>query len=89
MLHPGKDEFDGWVDDYDDKVKHFGVPGRLREFGDALMSTFQRWRAGIEGTISCLKRVFRLSRCHFKGFYIRLKVGLDFSAPVGRCVIGE
>ena len=67
-LHPGKDEFDGLVDDYDGKVKYFGVPGRLREFGDALMSTFQRWRAGIEGTISCLKRAFRLSRCHFKGF---------------------
>jgi late competence protein required for DNA uptake (superfamily II DNA/RNA helicase) len=49
-------------------VKYFGVPGRLCDFGDALMSTFQRWRAGIEGTISCLKRVFRLSRCHFKGF---------------------
>jgi len=67
-FHPGKDEFDGLVDDYDGKVQYFGVPGRLREFGDALMSTFQRWRAGIEGTISCLKRAFRLSRCHFKGF---------------------
>ena len=67
-FHPGKDEFDGLVDDYDGNVKYFGVPGRLRDFGDALMSTFQRWRAGIEGTISCLKRAFRLSRCHFKGF---------------------
>jgi len=67
-FYPGKDEFDGLVDDYDEKVKYFGVPGRLRDFGEALMSTFQRWRAGIEGTISCLKRVFRLSRCHFKGF---------------------
>jgi IS5 family transposase len=67
-FYPGKDEFDGLVDDYDGKVNYFGVPGRLCEFGDALMSTFQRWRAGIEGTISCLKRVFRLSRCHFKGF---------------------
>jgi IS5 family transposase len=67
-FHPGKEEFDALVDEYDDKVQYFGVPGRLREFGDALMSTFQRWRAGIEGTISCLKRAFRLSRCHFKGF---------------------
>jgi len=56
------------VDEYDGKVNYFGVPGRLCEFGEALMSTFQRWRAGIEGTISCLKRVFRLSRCSFKGF---------------------
>jgi IS5 family transposase len=67
-FYPGKDEFDGLVDEYDGKVEYFGVPGRLCEFGEALMSTFQRWRAGIEGTISCLKRVFRLSRCHFKGF---------------------
>jgi len=65
------------------------VPGRLRDFGEALMSTFQRRRAGIEGTISCLKRVFRLSRCHFKGFYIRWEIGLEFSAPVGHCVIDE
>jgi IS5 family transposase len=67
-FYPGKDEFDALVDEYEDKVNYFGVPGRLCEFGEALMSTFQRWRAGIEGTISCLKRVFRLSRCCFKGF---------------------
>ena len=67
-FHPGKDEFDALVDEYDEKVQYFGVPGRLCEFGETLMSTFQRWRAGIEGTISCLKRVFRLARCHFKGF---------------------
>ena len=62
MLHPGKDEFDGLVDDYDGKVKYFGVPGRLRDFGEALMSTFQRRRAGIEGTISCLKRIYSSNR---------------------------
>jgi len=56
------------LNEYDDKVEYFGVPARLREFGDVLMSMFQRFRAGIEGTISCLKRAFRLSRCCFKGF---------------------
>ena len=60
-FHPGKDAFDVLQKDKD-KVEYFGVPGRLRDFGDALMSLFQRWRAGIEGTISCLKRAFRLSR---------------------------
>ena len=28
----------------------------------------QRFRAGIEGTISVLKRAFKLNRCLFKGF---------------------
>jgi IS5 family transposase len=67
-FHPGKEEFEDLVEEYADKVEYFGVPGRLRDFSDSLMSTFQRWRAGIEGTISCLKRAFRLSRCLFKGF---------------------
>jgi len=67
-FHPKQEEFEGLQKRYAGKVKYFGVPGRLREFGDVLMSTFQRWRAGIEGTISCLKRAFRLSRCCFKGF---------------------
>jgi IS5 family transposase len=66
-FYPGKEAFEKLQNEYKD-VDYFGVPGRLREFGDILMSTFQRWRAGIEGTISCLKRAFRLSRCSFKGF---------------------
>jgi IS5 family transposase len=66
-FHPGNDDFEALQKKYK-KVDYFGVPGRLREFGDILMSTYQRWRAGIEGTISCLKRAFRLSRCSFKGF---------------------
>jgi len=45
MLHPGKDEFDGLVDEFEDKVQYLGVPGRLRDFGEALMSTFQSGRA--------------------------------------------
>jgi len=66
-FHPTQEEFEKLKSEYKD-VEYFGVPGRLREFGNVLMSTFQRWRAGIEGTISCLKRAFRLSRCCFKGF---------------------
>jgi IS5 family transposase len=67
-FHPGVDEFENLLEEYEGKVEYFGVPGRLREFGDAMMSMFQRWRAGIEGTISCLKRAFHLGRLLFKGF---------------------
>jgi len=38
-----------------------------REHSSAF-SAMQRFRAGIEGTISCLKRVFRLARCFNKGW---------------------
>ena len=65
-FRPEKEEFEKWKQAYKD-VEYFGVPGRLRDLGDILMSPFQRWRAGIEGTISCLKRAFRLSRCCFNG----------------------
>jgi IS5 family transposase len=51
-----------------DEVNYLAVPSRLRDLGDTMMAEYQRFRAGIEGTISCLKRVFRLARCCFKGF---------------------
>ena len=38
-----------------------------REHGDAFQDG-QRFRAGVEGTISVLKRAFKLNRCLFKGF---------------------
>jgi len=45
----------------------------------ALMGAWQAFRAGIEGTISGLKRAFRLSRCFcrgFKGFATAIGLGL-------------
>ena len=39
----------------------------------------QRFRAGIEGTISVLKRAFKLGRCFFKGFK-------NFASSVGCAV---
>jgi len=39
----------------------------------------QRFRAGVEGTISVLKRAFKLKRCFFKGFK-------NFAASVGAAV---
>lgn len=61
---PDGDEYE----DLEELVDYLAVPRRTRDFGDVTMSLFQKWRAGIEGTISCLKRVFRLARCCFRGF---------------------
>ncbi|MFQ5464239.1 MAG: hypothetical protein ACE5E5_16635 [Phycisphaerae bacterium] len=55
-------------EDLEEEVDYLGVPRRTRDFGDAMMSIWQQWRAGIEGTISCLKRAFRLATCCFRGF---------------------
>ena len=49
-------------------VEYLAVPKRLSDWGDSLLRLYQCFRAGIEGTISCLKRAYRLSRCHFHGF---------------------
>jgi len=66
-------------EDLEEQVGYLGVPRRTRDFGDAPMGVWQQWRAGIEGTISCLKRAFRLSRCCFRGFK-------NFASAVGSAV---
>jgi IS5 family transposase len=50
------------------QVGTLAIPKRLADFADALMRTWQAFRAGIEGTISGLKRAFRLSRCFYRRF---------------------
>ena len=55
-------------EELEELVDFLGVPRRTRDFGDSMMSVWQQWRAGIEGSISCLKRAFRLARCCFRGF---------------------
>ena len=65
---PGADALEALRDDLENEVEYLAVPSRLRDLGDVMMSTYQKFRAGIEGTISCLKRAFRLSRCLFRGF---------------------
>ena len=40
----------------------------------------QRFRAGSEGSISVLKRAFKLGKCYFKGFK-------NFAASVGLAVL--
>ena len=66
-------------DELEEQVDFLGVPRRTRDFGDAMMSIWQQWRAGIEGTISCLKRAFRLARCCFRGFK-------NFASAIGSAV---
>lgn len=66
-------------EELEEEIDYLGVPRRTRDFGDTLMSIWQQWRAGIEGTISCLKRVFRLARCCFRGFK-------NFASAIGSAV---
>jgi IS5 family transposase len=66
-------------EELEEEVDFLGVPRRTRDFGDAMMAVWQQWRAGIEGTISCLKRAFRLARCCFRGFK-------NFASAIGSAV---
>jgi transposase, IS5 family len=49
-------------------VANLAIPRRMQDFMDKLLTSCQAFRAGIEGTISGMKRVFRLFRCFFRGF---------------------
>jgi len=51
-----------------DKVKVVAIPQRLKDFADKLFVSLQHFRAGIEGSISALKRAFGLLRCPYRGF---------------------
>ena len=49
-------------------VKNLAIPRRMQDFMNKLLAHNQAFRAGIEGTISGLKRAFRGFRCFFRGF---------------------
>lgn len=66
-------------EDLEDEVDYLGVPRNTCDLSDTMMRIWQHWRAGIEGTISCLKRVFRLARCSFRGFK-------NFASAIGSAV---
>ncbi len=51
-----------------ERVGTLAIPRRLRDLADAVLSMWRSFRAGIEGTISGLKRAFRLARCHYRSF---------------------
>jgi len=59
-----------------ERVHTLAIPRRMRDFVDKVLAHWQAFRAGIEGTISGLKRAFRLIRCYFRGFR-------SFEAAVG------
>ena len=59
-----------------EQVDTLAIPKRMRDFVDKVLAHWQAFRAGIEGTISGLKRAFRLIRCFFRGFR-------SFSSAVG------
>jgi IS5 family transposase len=61
---PAEEEFDRLAQ----QVDILAIPRRMRDFVDKMLVHWQAFRAGIEGTISGLKRAFRLVRCFFKGF---------------------
>jgi len=66
-------------EELEDEIDYLGVPRSTREFGDTMMGIWQQWRGGIEGTISCLKRAFRMARCCFRGFK-------NFASAIGSAV---
>jgi len=57
-------------------IPTLAIPRRMRDFMDQALVAWQKFRAGIEGTISGLKRAFRLIRCFHRGFK-------SFSSAVG------
>lgn len=59
-----------------EKVKVLAIPQKLRDWADNGFVALQHFRAGIEGTISVLKRAFGLLRCRYRGFK-------SFSSHVG------
>jgi IS5 family transposase len=59
-----------------ERVDTLAIPKRMRDFVDKVLAHWQAFRAGIEGTISGLKRAFRLIRCFFRGFR-------SFSSAIG------
>ena len=52
----------------EEQVQTLAIPRRMQDLADAVLRMWQSFRAGIEGTISGLKRAFRLARCFYHGF---------------------
>jgi IS5 family transposase len=62
-----------------EKVATVAVPKNVRQWCGEMFSEFRSFRAGIEGSISVLKRAFWLARCLFRGFR-------NFASSVGLSV---
>ena len=59
---------EGKFEELAELVDTLAIPRRMQDFMDKVLAHWQAFRAGIEGTISGLKRAFRLIRCFFRGF---------------------
>jgi IS5 family transposase len=66
-------------EELEDELDYLGVPRNTNELGDTKLGIWQQWRAGIEGSISCLKRAYRMAVCCFRGFK-------NFTSAVGSAV---
>jgi len=64
------------------KVKIVAIPRRVSERADKDLKPWYSFRAGIEGSISVLKRAFGLLRCRFRGFK-------SFAASIGLAVFSH
>lgn len=63
------------------QVGTLAIPRRMRDLADTVLRAWRAFRAGIEGTISGLKRAFRLARCFYRGFkHFQGAVGLGVFA---------
>mgnify|MGYP000478990424 CR=1 FL=1 len=63
------------------QVGTLAIPRRMGDWADKALRAWQAFRAGIEGTISGLKRAFRLARCFYRGFkHFQGAVGLGVFA---------
>jgi hypothetical protein len=63
----------------EEKVETLAIPRKLSDWAEVIGSLWQRFRAGIEGSISVLKWAFRLLRCPYRGFR-------SFAASVGMSI---
>ena len=52
----------------EERVETLAIPRKLSDWKALIGPLWQRFRAGIEGTISVLKRAYRLLRCPYRGF---------------------
>lgn len=59
------------------KVDVLAIPRHVADRMNQKLAPWYRFRAGVEGTISVLKRAFRLFRCLYRGFkHFAASVGL-------------
>jgi IS5 family transposase len=63
----------------EEKVKTLAIPRKISDWAKVIGIYWQRFRAGIEGSISVLKRAFRLLRCPYRTFK-------SFAASIGMSV---